>query len=165
MDWAKNNMKVNFQSVLFADECRVTLDGPDGWRRGWYCKKGPRPDRIRRQQGGGGVMFWAAIIGNELVGPFRVSDGVKMTAKVYMDFLKKHLVPWYKKKSWHPEKTWFSCTDNAPSDAARLTTEYLNSVFARHGKIMEWPACSPDLNPSMKLNVRHLQWIKGFFSH
>ena len=90
-------MKENFQSVFFTDECRATLDGPDGWTRGWYCEGDPRPERIRRQQGGGGVMFWTAIIGNELVGPLRVSDGVKMTVKVYMDFLKKHLVPWYKK--------------------------------------------------------------------
>ena len=42
------------------------------------------------------MIVWAAVIGNELVGPFRVSDGVKMTAKVYLDFLKKHLV--HKKK-------------------------------------------------------------------
>ena len=33
--------------------------GEDGtaWRIGWYCKEGPRPGRIRRQQGRGGVMF------------------------------------------------------------------------------------------------------------
>ena len=37
------------------------------------------------QQGGSGVMFWAGIIGNELVGPFRISDGVKMTAKLSID--------------------------------------------------------------------------------
>ena len=37
--------------------------------------------------------------------------------------------------------------DNAPSHAASLTTEYLHSVFARYGKIMQWPTCSPDLNP------------------
>ena len=81
MDWEKNNMKVHFQSVLFTDECRATLDGPDGWRRGWYCTEGPHPQRIRRRQGGGGVMFWGAAIGNELVRPFRVSDEVKMTAE------------------------------------------------------------------------------------
>ena len=52
MDWTKNSIKVNFQSFLFTDECRTTLDGPDGWMRGWYCKEGPRPERIRRQQGG-----------------------------------------------------------------------------------------------------------------
>ena len=42
-------LKVHFPSVLFTDECRATLDGPGGWRRGWYCKVGPRPERIRRQ--------------------------------------------------------------------------------------------------------------------
>ena len=102
IEWAKNHMKVNFQTVLFTDECRATLDGPDGWRRGWFCKEGPRPHRIRRQQGGGGVMFWAAIIGNELVGPFRVADGVKMTAKLYIDFIKEHLFPSGKFDPWYP---------------------------------------------------------------
>ena len=72
MEWAQKYIELNFQTVLFIDECRATLDSPDGWRRGWFCKEGPRPQRIRRQQGGGGVMFWAGIIGNELVGPFRV---------------------------------------------------------------------------------------------
>ena len=37
--------------------------------------------------------------------------------------------------------------DNVPSHAARFTTKYLASVFGGHGKIIEWPACSPDLNP------------------
>ena len=142
MDWAKNNMKVNSQSVLFTDECRATLDGPDRWMRGWYCKESPRPERIRREQCRGGVMVWAAIIGNELVGPFSVSDGVKMTVKVYMDLLKKHLFPWYKEKKSPFRKNMVFMCDNTPFHAARLTTEYLNSVFARHGKIMQWPACS-----------------------
>ena len=85
MNWAKNNMKENFKSVLFIDVGRATLDRPGGWMRGWYCKEGARPERIRRQQRGRGVIFWAEIIGNKLVGPFIVSDGVKTTAKVYMD--------------------------------------------------------------------------------
>ena len=37
--------------------------------------------------------------------------------------------------------------DNAPSHAAKVTTEYLERGFARHEKIMQWPACSLDLNP------------------
>ena len=89
MVWARNHMKVNFQTVLFTNECQATLDVPDGWRRGWYHDEGPCPHQIRHQQGGGGVMFWATIIGNELVGPFRVADGVKMTAKLYIDFIKE----------------------------------------------------------------------------
>ena len=53
-------MKVNFQTVLFTDECRGTLDGPDGWSRGWLVNGMTRPPR-RWQQGGGCVMFWAAL--------------------------------------------------------------------------------------------------------
>lgn len=147
LDWAAENMKVPFQHVLFTDECRATLDGPDGWMRGWFCKEGPHPHRLRRQQGGGGVMFWGAIIDNELVGPFRVADGVKMTALIYIDFLKKNLVPWHKKKILAFRKSMVFMHDNAPSHAARLTTNYVKSIFAKNGKIMQWPACSPDLNP------------------
>ena len=33
--------------------------------------------RFRRQQGGGGVMFWAGIIQDQLIGPARVPEGVK----------------------------------------------------------------------------------------
>lgn len=36
-----------------------------------------KPSRARRQQGGGGVMFWAALIGNEVAGLFREPDGQK----------------------------------------------------------------------------------------
>ena len=30
VEWARHYMKVDFQTVLFSDECRATLDGPDG---------------------------------------------------------------------------------------------------------------------------------------
>ena len=52
--------------------------------------------KIRQQQGGGGVMMWAGIIINQIEGPFRLSDGVKMCTESYVDFLKKHFLPWYK---------------------------------------------------------------------
>ncbi len=96
-------------------------------------------------------MFYAGIVGSELVGPFRVQDGVKMTAVVYIDFLKQNFYPWHKSKSLAFRKSFVFMHDNAPSHAARLTTGYLNKVVSRHGKIMEWPPCSPDLNPIANL--------------
>ena len=71
-------MKTNFQTVLFTDKCR--------------------PTRLRRQQGGGGVMFWAGILGKDLVGPFRVPEGVKMTSAKYVEFLTDHFLPRYKRE-------------------------------------------------------------------
>ena len=67
----------------------ATLDGPDGWMSGWLLNGTTPQGKIRRQQGGGGVMIWAGIINNQIVGPFRVLDGVTMFAKSYVDFLRK----------------------------------------------------------------------------
>ena len=47
--------------IIFTDECRATLDGPDGFPRGWILNKLDTSVRLRREQGGGGVMFWADI--------------------------------------------------------------------------------------------------------
>ncbi len=57
----------------------------------WYDTQSPPPQRLRLdtfqrrnydcQQGDGEIMFWLGIINNEMVGPFRVKDGVKITAK------------------------------------------------------------------------------------
>ena len=56
---------------------------------GWLLNGTTPQSKIRQQQGGGGVMIWVGIINNQIVGPFRVPDGVKMCAKSYVDFLKK----------------------------------------------------------------------------
>ena len=68
--WARKYLKQDFANVIFTDECRATLDGPDGWRQGWVTDKHSVPVIMRRQQGGGGVMFWAAIVGDCFVGPY-----------------------------------------------------------------------------------------------
>ena len=35
LQWAQKYMKTNFLTVLFTDECRTILDGPDGCSSGW----------------------------------------------------------------------------------------------------------------------------------
>lgn len=38
-------------------------------------------------------MVWVSIIGDIMVGPWKVSDGVKMSADAYIAFLNEHLGP------------------------------------------------------------------------
>jgi transposase len=147
VQWAKQYLKQDFQHVLFTDECRATLDGPDGWSSGWLRHDNAKPARIRRQQGGGGVMFWAGIIGNELIGPFRVPEGVKLTSATYVQFLKENFIPWYRSKSRSFKQKMIFMHDNAPAHKAKNTVEYLKGVGIKEDKLMVWPACSPDLNP------------------
>ena len=42
-------------------------------------------------------MIWAGVVDSELVGPFRIPEGVKMTSATYVDFLKRMFVPWFRK--------------------------------------------------------------------
>ena len=92
-------MQFYFKVVLFTDECRVMLDGPDGWSKGSVANGSNPPIRVRRQQGGCGIMFWAGIIFNKLVRPWKVPEDVKMTSVAYVAFFKEHLEPPFKSKT------------------------------------------------------------------
>ena len=57
----QKNHELNFENVIFSDECHASLDGPDGLARGWVMNGVKTSHRMRRQQGGGGVLFCAAM--------------------------------------------------------------------------------------------------------
>jgi len=147
LKWARDHMKTNMQMVLFTDETRATLDGPDGWGKGWVANGQERHTRLRRQQGGGGVMIWAGIIGDELVGPVRVPDGVKITSQAYCKLLESVLLPWLDDVPLAKLNRLIFQHDNAPSHSAKATQAFLSSIGFKGNRLMVWPACSPDLNP------------------
>ena len=60
---------------------------------GWLVNGSTKPLRARRQQGGGGVIFWAALISEVVLGPFRVPDGLKMNTQSYTKFLEDNFIP------------------------------------------------------------------------
>ncbi|KAF0034420.1 hypothetical protein F2P81_012178 [Scophthalmus maximus] len=92
-------------------------------------------------------MFWAGIMGRELVGPFRVPDSVEMTSAKYVEFLTDHFLPWYKKKNRAFRSKITFMHDNAPSHAAKTTSVSLAAMGIKGEKLMVWPSSSPDLNP------------------
>ena len=147
IDWAKTYMKTDMKHLLFTDKSRATLDGPDGWSRGWVIRGDQCPTRIRRQQGGGGIMLWVGIVGGELVGPFRVQEGVKLTSHTYCQFLKSFLEPWLEDVPLSRLRNLIYMHDNAPSHAAKATTQYLKSIGFKNKTMMIWRPNSPDLNP------------------
>ena len=147
LDWSRRYMKLDFSRVIFTDEMRATLDGPDGWRRGWVLEGETPTGVIRRQQGGGGIMIWAAIVGKRLIGPFKVDKGVKMNSENYSSFLDANFFRWYKSQTRQFKAKCIFMHDNAPAHASQYTKAYLTRKGIKNEKIMQWPANSPDLNP------------------
>ena len=70
------------------------MDGPDGWSKGWVFADDPSQMRLLRQQGGGGMMFWAGIIVDVLIGSVKVQEGVKLDSKRYCEFIDSALSDW-----------------------------------------------------------------------
>ncbi|KAL6455506.1 hypothetical protein MHYP_G00360460 [Metynnis hypsauchen] len=76
-----------------------------------------------------------------------IPEGVKMTSIMYVEFLKQHFLPWFKKKNRAFRSKIIFMHDNAPSHAAKNTSASLAAMGIKGDKLMVWPPCSPDLNP------------------
>lgn len=59
------------------------LDGPDIWENGWVYFGEERHQRLQRQQQSEGVVLWACVIGDRLVGPVSVPEFFKVFAAAY----------------------------------------------------------------------------------
>lgn len=147
VEWARKYMKLDMKHVLFTDESRATLDGPDSWGKGWVFKGDKTHLMFRRQQGGGGLMIWAGIIDNTILGPVRVPEGVKLTSKTYCELMESVLLPWLQDLPLSRRRKLIFMQDNAPSHSAKATKTFLSSLSIKGDSLMDWPACSPDLNP------------------
>ena len=86
-------------------------------------------------------------MGDTLLGPFRVPEGVKLTSQAYIQFLDEHLSPWLYNLPLLRRRQLIFMHDNAPSHAAKATTSFLASLGIKDQTLMTWPPCSPDLNP------------------
>lgn len=90
-------------------------------------------------------------MGRDLVGPFRVLEGMKMTLIKYVNFLTDHYLPWHKKKNCAFHNKIISMHDNAPSHFARNTCASLAAMGIKQDKLMVWPLSSPNLSPTENL--------------
>lgn len=68
------------------------------------------------------VIFWAGILERELLVPFRISEGVRMTSEKNVAFMTDHILPWCKKKNCAFHNNIIFMQHNGPSHAARNTS-------------------------------------------
>lgn len=72
---------------------------------------------------------------------------MKINSMGYCQFLDQHFLPWWKKQPLRRRKTLMFMHDNAPSHASTYTRNWIQTHGIKEDQLMEWPPCSPDLNP------------------
>lgn len=128
-----------FESVIFSDEKKFNLDGPDGHHKYWRDIRQPRQTCYKRNHGGGSLMVWAAFGARGKSNICFIPSN--MNSQIYVDLLDNNLID-YAGELY--EDNWTFQQDNAPIHNARHTKEFLRS---HNIPVLDWPALSPDLNP------------------
>lgn len=141
MKWAKSHMTWNkeWQKVVWSDEKKFNLDGPDGFSYYWHDLRKEEEIFTTRTMGGGSVMIWASF------GWHGKSDicfvDKRFKAIDYQNMLKDHLVNFGVKMGGNE---WIFQQDNVPIHKAKVNMKWFNRLKI---DLMEWPSLSPDLNP------------------
>ncbi|KAF4659971.1 hypothetical protein FOL47_007367 [Perkinsus chesapeaki] len=114
---------------------KFNLDGPDGVYHYWKLPKSPGLQRSKRSFGGGSVMVWGAICGDQKLALVVVDT--RLDSAKYQQLLTDHLLPVLKAGMVFQQ-------DNAPCHASRSTKTWLED---NNVPTCSWPSLSPDLNP------------------
>ncbi|CAD6187916.1 unnamed protein product [Caenorhabditis auriculariae] len=114
LQFARSNMATEWNEIIFSDEKKYNLDGPDG------------------------LMVWAAFCGNGTVALSFI--GSRTTSQDYQQLLAQHLLPYLRRRR---RANMIYQQDNASVHASNSTLAWF---AAKNVVLLDWPACSPDLN-------------------
>jgi hypothetical protein len=140
MTWdTEKGRRINdWRRVVFSDEKKFNLDGPDGWN---YYFHDLRKDEVilkRSHSRAGGVMIWAAISYYGTI-DLLIQSG-RIDGKTYISTLQ---TAFPKCCELFGGNTWIFQQDNAPIHTAKIVKEWIND---QNIEVMQWPPYSPDLN-------------------
>lgn len=141
LEWARQHMtwKSEWNKVVWSDEKKFNLDGPDGNNYYWHDIRKEKLFSTRRGMGGGSVMVWASFCANGTSDICFIKG--RINAIGYQDILKNHLEDIGAKVG---AKDWLFQQDNAPIHRAKVNQGWFKS---KKIEVIDWPALSPDLNP------------------
>lgn len=138
--WAHDHVdwRARWKKVVFSDEKKFNLDGPDGFAKYWHDLRKEERYFSKRQHGGGSVMLWGAMSWYGL-SDLCVIHG-RMNSEQYCEVLERCLLPFAEQNC--PEG-WIFQHDNAPCHASQYTKTWCSDNYV---DVLPWPAKSPDLN-------------------
>lgn len=138
--FARNHMtwKAEWHTVVFSDEKRFNLDGPDGFNFYFHDIRKEEHFLSRHHSREKGVMVWGAISYYGTCQLQFVSS--KMNATHYKGLLEKAFPDF---NNIFGPLPWTFQQDNAPIHTARVVKSWIQE---QNVTLMEWPPYSPDLN-------------------
>ena len=142
LDWARQMTRKGerfWRKVIFSDESRFTLDGPDGLSSYWRDVRRPGRWHTSRRANGGGVMIWACF-SYEGKSQLYFVEG-NLDSSKYCTILEQTMLPFLENN--HTNGAVFQ-QDNASCHVSEYTKKWF---FDMDVNFMDWPACSPDQNP------------------
>jgi transposase len=145
MEWTE----ADWSRVVWSDECKINRICSDGMQWVWDDTPGRITDRTVQgtvKFGGGNVMVWSCMSWNGPGYIARIDE--TMDSKLYIQILKEDLQ--MSVEEWGIAKEDFVYQhDNDPKHTAKVTQAYLEQIHMteREGRLLYWPAQSPDLNP------------------
>ena len=138
--FAQNHMSWtdSWREVIFTDEKKFNLDGPDGFKFYWHDLRKEKQWFSKRVSGGGSLMVWAGVGYNgrtELV-----IIETKNNAKKYVEVLAKYLLPFTHRIIGDK---WVLQQDNSSIHTSNLVKDWVN---CHNVTLLDWPSLSPELN-------------------
>ncbi|OQR89886.1 hypothetical protein ACHHYP_05967 [Achlya hypogyna] len=129
----------DWTAVIFSDEKKFNLDGPDGWQYYWHKLGTEEHVYSKRQNGGGSIMIWGAF-SSKGKSELRVLEG-KQDSYEYVTTLSDFLLPFAHTNYGYD---FVFQQDNASIHTSRETMEWFSD---QEMALLQWPALSPDINP------------------
>jgi hypothetical protein len=142
----KDNHFIN--RILWTDESQFTRDGITNFHNlHTWASSNPHSRRQRSFQRRFCVNMWAGVIGNRLIGPFKLPPRLNSTN--YLEFLQNDLPGLLEDVPLHQRVSSYFQQDGAPAHYGREVKDWLDEKYGgrwigRNGPI-HWPARSPDL--------------------